>query len=149
MASRTGIALFLWTLVVLQSAYGFYLPGVAPHDFKKVLASLEERGIRGGCNLLKSRLLTLFGVLIFGWQKEELVIKVNKLSSTRNLLPYEYYSLPYCKPDKIKSTSENLGEVLRGDRILTSPYKVNYLAVVPAMDKNAECGGLYGQHGWK
>lgn len=53
------------------------------------------------------------------------MIKVNKLSSTRNLLPYEYYSLPYCKPGKIKSTSENLGEVLRGDRILTSPYKVN------------------------
>lgn len=59
-------------------------------------------------------------------KREKVVIKVNKLSSTKNLLPYEYYSLPYCQPESkdLKATSENLGEVLRGDRILTSPYEV-------------------------
>lgn len=43
--------------------------------------------------------------------------------SAKNL-PFEYYSLPYCRPDSIVSSAENLGEVLRGDRILNSPYTV-------------------------
>lgn len=49
---------------------------------------------------------------------------MNKLTSVHTQLPYEYYSLPYCRPDKIESSAENLGEVLRGDRIETSPYEV-------------------------
>lgn len=57
-------------------------------------------------------------------KKENVTVKVNKLSSTKNLLPYEYYSLPFCRPETIESKSENLGEVLRGDRILTSPYQI-------------------------
>lgn len=28
-------------------------------------------------------------------------MKVNKLSSSKTSLPYEYYSLPFCKPDKV------------------------------------------------
>ena len=52
------------------------------------------------------------------------MLKVNKLTSVHTQLPYEYYSLPYCRPDKIESSAENLGEVLRGDRIETSPYEV-------------------------
>jgi len=51
-------------------------------------------------------------------------IKVNKLTSTVTQLPYEYYSLPYCKPDKVKHAAENLGEVLRGDRIENSLYSL-------------------------
>ena len=47
-------------------------------------------------------------------------IKVNKLSSVKTQLPYEYYHLPFCKPDKIVNSAENLGEVLRGDRIENS-----------------------------
>ncbi|XP_020222630.1 transmembrane 9 superfamily member 10 [Cajanus cajan] len=49
-------------------------------------------------------------------------VKVNKLSSTKTQLPYSYYSLPYCHPDHIVDSAENLGEVLRGDRIENSPY---------------------------
>lgn len=49
---------------------------------------------------------------------------MNKLTSTKTQLPYEYYSLPYCKPEKVVSSAENLGEVLRGDRIENSPYEV-------------------------
>jgi hypothetical protein len=37
-------------------------------------------------------------------------IKVNKLSSTKTQLPYEYYSLPFCKPSTIVNSAENLGE---------------------------------------
>jgi Endomembrane protein 70 len=58
-------------------------------------------------------------------QGDRVLLKVNKLTSTRTQLPYEYFSLPYCQPRKIVSSAENLGEVLRGDRIETSPYEVH------------------------
>lgn len=57
-------------------------------------------------------------------QGEKFTLKVNKLMSAKNL-PYEYYSLPYCRPEKVISSAENLGEVLRGDRILNSPYQAS------------------------
>ncbi|XP_020583677.1 transmembrane 9 superfamily member 7-like [Phalaenopsis equestris] len=53
---------------------------------------------------------------------DELQVKVNKLSSTKTQLPYVYYFLDYCKPSKIRNSAENLGEVLRGDRIENSVY---------------------------
>ncbi|GMQ06125.1 hypothetical protein CsSME_00050832 [Camellia sinensis var. sinensis] len=53
---------------------------------------------------------------------ETLQVKVNKLTSTKTQLPYDYYSLSYCKPPKIINSAENLGEVLRGDRIENSVY---------------------------
>ncbi|KAG1326563.1 putative Transmembrane 9 superfamily member 10 [Cocos nucifera] len=83
-------ALLLWIAVVLL-LYAirvdcFYLPGVAPADFRK---------------------------------KDPLQVKVNKLTSTKTQLPY---SLPYCQPNTIVDSAENLGEVLRGDRMENSPY---------------------------
>lgn len=54
-------------------------------------------------------------------------MKANKLTSIKTQLPYSYYSLPYCKPDKIVDSAENLGEVLRGDRIENSPYVVGFI----------------------
>lgn len=63
------------------------------------------------------------GVAPQDFQKgDELKVKVNKLTSTKTQLPYSYYSLPYCKPERIVDSAENLGEVLRGDRIENSPY---------------------------
>ncbi|KAH6818310.1 transmembrane nine 7 [Perilla frutescens var. frutescens] len=63
------------------------------------------------------------GVAPRDFQKgETLEVKVNKLSSTKTQLPYDYYSLSYCKPPQIKNRAENLGEVLRGDRIENSVY---------------------------
>jgi len=58
-------------------------------------------------------------------QKDPLLVKVNKLTSTKTQLPYSYYSLPFCKPNTIVDSAENLGEVLRGDRIENSPYVVS------------------------
>lgn len=59
-------------------------------------------------------------------QGDELYVKVNKLTSTKTQLPYSYYSIPYCRPKKIVDSAENLGEVLRGDRIENSPYVVSF-----------------------
>lgn len=53
---------------------------------------------------------------------DELKVKVNKLTSIKTQLPYSYYSLPYCQPAEIIDSAENLGEVLRGDRIENSAF---------------------------
>eukprot|EP00898_Chlorokybus_atmophyticus_P008168 jgi/Chlat1/8352/Chrsp80S07791 len=70
-------------------------------------------------------------------------VKVNKLSSTKTQLPYDYYSLPFCKPDRINKSAENLGEVLRGDRIENSVYwldiredeQCKYICKIDALSK--------------
>ncbi|GJU06826.1 transmembrane 9 superfamily member 7-like protein [Tanacetum coccineum] len=59
-----------------------------------------------------------------GYEGDPLQVKVNKLSSTKTQLPYDYYYLNYCKPKHIQNSVENLGEVLRGDRIENSVYTI-------------------------
>jgi transmembrane 9 superfamily protein 2/4 len=59
---------------------------------------------------------------------ESVDLKVNKLTSTHTQIPYDYYKLKFCRPqDGIKAYSENLGELLSGDRIENSPYDVKML----------------------
>eukprot|EP01010_Urceolus_cornutus_P001285 NODE_181_length_2096_cov_362.380557_g144_i0.p1 GENE.NODE_181_length_2096_cov_362.380557_g144_i0~~NODE_181_length_2096_cov_362.380557_g144_i0.p1 ORF type:complete len:670 (+),score=135.64 NODE_181_length_2096_cov_362.380557_g144_i0:60-2012(+) len=98
----------LWALcllLLLQSCFA-YLPGVAPKEYL---------------------------------QNENISVKVNSLRSTHTAIPYDYYSLPVCRPTgykrksrKIKAGAENLGEVLWGDIIKSSPYKVQ-------MQNNVTC----------
>ncbi|XP_076131597.1 transmembrane 9 superfamily member 4 isoform X2 [Alosa pseudoharengus] len=57
-------------------------------------------------------------------QNSPVDIKAVKLTSSRTQLPYEYYSLPFCRPENVVYKGENLGEVLRGDRIVNTPYSV-------------------------
>ncbi|KAL1020796.1 hypothetical protein UPYG_G00004770 [Umbra pygmaea] len=65
------------------------------------------------------------GVAPMNFQQDSPVeIKAVKLTSSRTQLPYEYYSLPFCQPEKVVYKAENLGEVLRGDRIVNTPYTV-------------------------
>jgi len=51
-------------------------------------------------------------------------IKVNSLSSVATQLPIRYYQLPFCTPKEIHDSIENLGEILAGDLLETSPYSV-------------------------
>ena len=45
------------------------------------------------------------------------------MTSTKTLLPVDYYKLPFCKPEGgPQMDNENLGEFLSGDRIESSPY---------------------------
>ncbi|KAJ7964637.1 Transmembrane 9 superfamily member [Quillaja saponaria] len=56
---------------------------------------------------------------------ESIFAKVNSLTSIETELPFSYYSLPYCKPPGgIKKSAENLGELLMGDQIDNSPYRL-------------------------
>ena len=58
------------------------------------------------------------------------------MTSSKTLLPIDYYKLPFCKPDGgPKMDNENLGEFLAGDRIESSPY-------VLYMKKDVYCAQL-------
>ena len=47
------------------------------------------------------------------------------MTSSKTLMPVEYYRLPFCQPDGgPKLDSENLGEFLAGDRIESSPFRL-------------------------
>ena len=49
------------------------------------------------------------------------------MTSQTTLLPVDYYRLPFCQPHGgPKMDHENLGEFLAGDRIESSPYRLNF-----------------------
>lgn len=45
-------------------------------------------------------------------------------SSPKTHLPYDYYSLAFCRPDETVHAAENLGEVMTGAVIQNSPYDI-------------------------
>lgn len=53
-------------------------------------------------------------------------LKVNSLVSAKTQMPFEYYKLPFCRPESGSpiQSPENLGEYLSGDRIESSPYDI-------------------------
>ncbi|KAJ2686431.1 hypothetical protein H4R19_006713, partial [Coemansia spiralis] len=58
---------------------------------------------------------------------------VNRAFSEHVPLPFAYYDLPFvCRPQTISRPWLNLGEVLRGDRIASSDYRL-------AMGRNSSC----------
>jgi len=62
-------------------------------------------------------------------------LKVNKLTSVKTQLPFRYYVLPYCQPQEIHVSAENLGEILLGDSIENSVYDLR-------MNTNVSCASL-------
>jgi len=55
---------------------------------------------------------------------DQIPLLVNKIWSAKTQLPYSYYSLPFCRPEKVETERENIGQVLVGDRIQSSDYKL-------------------------
>ncbi|KAD2804449.1 hypothetical protein E3N88_37826 [Mikania micrantha] len=51
--------------------------------------------------------------------------KVGPYSNPRET--YGYYDLAYCSPDTVKEENLNLGEMLNGDRLVSTPYKFEFL----------------------
>lgn len=49
---------------------------------------------------------------------------VNKLSSTKQQLPFPFYTLPFCAPDVRQKADLNLGQILAGDEIEGSLYEL-------------------------
>ncbi|CAO2591933.1 Transmembrane 9 superfamily member 2, partial [Lemmus lemmus] len=99
-----GPRLLLLSLLLLGTAPGphpgsaFYLPGLAPVNFCTEEKKTDE------C-------------------KAEIELFVNRLDSVESVLPYEYTAFDFCQASEGKRPSENLGQVLFGERIEPSPYK--------------------------
>uniref|UniRef100_A0A8C9J431 Transmembrane 9 superfamily member n=1 Tax=Panthera tigris altaica TaxID=74533 RepID=A0A8C9J431_PANTA len=91
-----GLGLFLGLQASRSAA--FYLPGLAPVNFCE--ASRET----ATC-------------------KSTVALFVNRLDSVESVLPYEYNTFDFCKDSEKRNPSENLGQVLFGERISSSPYK--------------------------
>ncbi|XP_045063339.1 transmembrane 9 superfamily member 2 isoform X1 [Coregonus clupeaformis] len=93
--------------LLLHSATSFYLPGLAPVSFC-------EPGQAGKENEVPDC-------------KSTIEIFVNRLDSVESVLPYEYTAFDFCTIDSEKRPSENLGQVLFGERIEPSPYKLEFM----------------------
>ena len=63
---------------------------------------------------------------------ESINVKADKLTSTRAVLPFSHYSVPFCEPDTIHYKSENLGEILMGSLIQSTTYDIK-------MKENVSC----------
>ncbi|XP_013860220.1 transmembrane 9 superfamily protein member 5 [Austrofundulus limnaeus] len=87
-------------VVYFCSSSAFYLPGLAPVSF------CVEKG-PDDC-------------------QTDIQLFVNRLDSVESVLPYEYDVFDFCKDEKEKRPSENLGQVLFGERIESSPYKFHF-----------------------
>ena len=54
----------------------------------------------------------------------KVTLKVNKVTSTKTQLPFDYYDLPFCKNKEDHASTENLGESISGDTTTASPYRL-------------------------
>uniref|UniRef100_A0A803STZ6 Transmembrane 9 superfamily member n=1 Tax=Anolis carolinensis TaxID=28377 RepID=A0A803STZ6_ANOCA len=59
-------------------------------------------------------------------QLSQIELFVNRLDSVESVLPYEYDAFDFCQDATEKRPSENLGQVLFGERIASSPYKFTF-----------------------
>lgn len=79
-------------------------------------------------------LLLVVGIRAVGGVYEEgaeVVVSMNKVWPFSNPTEtYRYYDFPFCKPDNIMPHFMTLGQVLRGDRLVNSIYKINYKKTV-------------------
>jgi len=73
----------------------------------------------------------------------EIDVRAVKMTSAHTQLPYEYYSLDLCKPQNgvVEYFSQNIGQIIRGERIVNTPYVVK-------MDTKAECSVLCKDKKW-
>jgi transmembrane 9 superfamily protein 2/4 len=55
---------------------------------------------------------------------ESVDLKVNRLTSTKTQLAFDYYDLPFFRPEVIINAAENLGEILTGNKIENTAYEL-------------------------
>jgi transmembrane 9 superfamily protein 2/4 len=106
-------AILATLLAAPELSSAFYLPGVAPTSYKE-----------GDLVPLNVNRLTPVGSSIDG--------------TLRSVVSFDYYhpAFHFCRPSpKPEHVSESLGSILFGDRIMTSPFKLNML-------KNETCKEL-------
>jgi transmembrane 9 superfamily protein 2/4 len=111
--SNLAVFALLFLSISDRGAAVYYLPGVTPHTYQLRDPVRSENKKYNSCQCL-----------IFQNNNYQVKLYVSKLTSTKTQIPYDYYSLPYCKPEVAGLQAENLGEVISGDRIENSVFKV-------------------------
>lgn len=101
-AMRTTTTAIFYTLCVSHCVSAFYLPGLAPVNYCKVGETTTT------C-------------------KSDVKLYVNRLNTEKYVIPYEYSHFDFCTVDDEPSPVENLGQVVFGERIRPSPYKLEFL----------------------
>ncbi|XP_036380116.1 transmembrane 9 superfamily member 2-like [Megalops cyprinoides] len=99
---RDHVFILTCTLVAFHCCSCFYLPGLAPVSF-----CVEGKDEGEDC-------------------KASIQLFVNRLDSVESVLPYEYDVFDFCQDAEEQRPSENLGQVLFGERIESSPYKFSF-----------------------
>jgi len=74
---------------------------------------------------------------------DKIEVRAIKMTSAHTQLPYEYYSMDLCKPESgvLEYSSQNLGQIIRGERIVNTPYNIE-------MNKNVKCKVLCKDKKW-
>ncbi|CAB4487022.1 Nonaspanin TM9SF [Rhizophagus irregularis] len=96
---RSFIITCILILTISANTFAFYLPGVAPRDYR------EGDEVEVHVNSLTP---------MMGPATQQL----------KSVIPYDYYYKPFhfCQPKELKSQPESLGSILFGDRIFSSAY---------------------------
>jgi len=71
--------------------------------------------------------------------EDKVALQANKVNSVRTQLPYEYNDLPFCKVKHSRAQTDNIGEVLAGDKMREAPYDIRVL-------QNTDCKFLCQIH---
>ena len=74
---------------------------------------------------------------------DKIEVRAIKMTSAHTQLPYEYYSMDLCKPESgvLEYSSQNLGQIIRGERIVNTPYNIE-------MNRNVKCKVLCKDKKW-
>lgn len=89
-------------ICTIHRASAFYLPGLAPVNYCRHGETSET------C-------------------KSEIKLYVNRLNTEKYVIPYEYHHFDFCRSDESQSPVENLGQVVFGERIRPSCYKLEFM----------------------
>ncbi|XP_077987329.1 transmembrane 9 superfamily member 2-like [Glandiceps talaboti] len=89
----------VFVAVQSQFCYGFYLPGLAPVSYCPQATE--------SC-------------------KSHIDVFVNRLDSVESVIPFEYEKFDFCTTSHKSSPTENLGQVVFGERIRPSPYNITF-----------------------
>ncbi|CAB4001326.1 transmembrane 9 superfamily member 2-like [Paramuricea clavata] len=94
---------WMFYLLFLHTTEGFYLPGLAPISYCE-----KQDSVEGKC-------------------KSHIPLFVNRLDSVETIIPYEYSRFDFCAPtNQDYAPSENLGQVVFGERIQPSAYNITF-----------------------
>ncbi|XP_011506080.1 PREDICTED: transmembrane 9 superfamily member 2 [Ceratosolen solmsi marchali] len=96
----TRTIFILCALYIIRGGNAFYLPGLAPVNFCMDATKT--------C-------------------KSDISLYVNRLNSEQSVIPYEYHHFDFCSIDKKHLPAENLGQIIFGERIRLSSYKLKFL----------------------